>query len=445
MDEARFLTMSRKELNRLEILGRVLERRLTQVQAAEQLGLGVRQVERLCRKLRIEGAPGLVSKKRGRASNHRLCGELREQCLDLVRARYHDFGPTLAAEKLREHHGVIVSVETLRKWMIDAELWITRRSRVGRVHQPRHRRSCVGELIQIDGCDHEWFEDRAPRCTLLVYVDDATSQLMEIRFVDSESTFDYFASTRSYLMRHGKPVAFYSDQASIFRLTASEPRKTGGLTQFSRALTELNIDIVCANSPQAKGRVERAHLTLQDRLVKELRLRDISTQEAANAYAPEFIEDYNKRFAKEPLSAHDVHRPVRDDENLALIFTWQEDRKVTKNLTLKYKRRLYLIEPSPEAQRIRGKRCRVYEHADGHLDLREGGEAFLFSAFEEKQRVTQGDIVSNKRLAAVLSKIQVDQRNRDKELLSQKKRVTLREKARVRRARAQADAPPGTP
>jgi hypothetical protein len=445
MDEARFLTMSRKELNRLEILGRVLERRLTQVQAAEQLGLGVRQVERLCRKLRIEGAPGLVSKKRGRASNHRLCGELREQCLDLVRARYHDFGPTLAAEKLREHHGVIVSVETLRKWMIDAELWITRRSRVGRVHQPRHRRSCVGELIQIDGCDHEWFEDRAPRCTLLVYVDDATSQLMEIRFVDSESTFDYFASTRSYLMRHGKPVAFYSDQASIFRLTASEPRKTGGLTQFSRALTELNIDIVCANSPQAKGRVERAHLTLQDRLVKELRLRDISTQEAANAYAPEFIEDYNKRFAKEPLSAHDAHRPVRDDENLALIFTWQEDRKVTKNLTLKYKRRLYLIEPSPEAQRIRGKRCRVYEHADGHLDLREGGEAFLFSAFEEKQRVTQGDIVSNKRLAAVLSKIQVDQRNRDKELLSQKKRVTLREKARVRRARAQADAPPGTP
>jgi len=445
MDEARFLTMSRKELNRLEILGRVLERRLTQVQAAEQLGLGVRQVERLCRKLRIEGAPGLVSKKRGRASNHRLCGELHEQCLDLVRARYHDFGPTLAAEKLREHHGVIVSVETLRKWMIDAELWITRRSRVGRVHQPRHRRSCVGELIQIDGCDHEWFEDRAPRCTLLVYVDDATSQLMEIRFVDSESTFDYFASTRSYLMRHGKPVAFYSDQASIFRLTASEPRKTGGLTQFSRALTELNIDIVCANSPQAKGRVERAHLTLQDRLVKELRLRDISTQEAANAYAPEFIEDYNKRFAKEPLSAHDAHRPVRDDENLALIFTWQEDRKVTKNLTLKYKRRLYLIEPSPEAQRIRGKRCRVYEHADGHLDLREGGEAFLFSAFEEKQRVTQGDIISNKRLAAVLSKIQVDQRNRDKELLSQKKRVTLREKARVRRARAQADTPPGTP
>ena len=149
--------------------------------------------------------------------------------------------------------------------------------------------------------------------------DDATSQLMEIRFVDSESTFDYFAATQSYLESHGKPAAFYSDQASIFRITASEPCRAGGLTQFSRALTELNIDIVCANSPQAKGRVERAHLTLQDRLVKELRLREISSQEAANAYAPEFIEDYNKRFAKEPLSAHDAHRPVRDDENLALM------------------------------------------------------------------------------------------------------------------------------
>ena len=334
MDESRFLTMSRKELNRLEILGRVLERRLTQVQAAERLGLSVRQVRRLCRKLRAEGAPGLVSKQRGRTSNRTLPIDLRDRALGLVQSRYHDFGPTLAAEKLRELHDVIVSVETLRKWMIDAELWVPRRERFGRVYQPRHRRSCLGELIQIDGCDHEWFEERAPRCTLLVFVDDATSRLMEIRFVDSESTFDYFASMQSYLERHGKPVALYSDRASIFRATGSETRNTRGLTQFSRALSELNIDIVCANSPQAKGRVERAHLTLQDRLVKELRLRCISNQEAANDYAAEFIENYNKRFAKTPLSDHDAHRPVREDEDLALIFTWQEDRKVSKHRTL---------------------------------------------------------------------------------------------------------------
>jgi hypothetical protein len=443
MDEARFLTMSRKELNRLEILGRVLERRLTQPQAGLQLGLSVRQVARLCWKLRAEGAPGLVSKKRGRTSNRKFPVDLRERALGLVQSRYHDFGPTLAAEKLRELHDVIVSVETLRRWMIDAELWVPRRERFGRVYQPRHRRSCLGELIQIDGCDHEWFEERAPRCTLLVFVDDATSRLMEIRFVDSESTFDYFASMQSYLERHGKPVALYSDRASIFRATGSETRNTRGLTQFSRALSELNIDIVCANSPQAKGRVERAHLTLQDRLVKELRLRCISNQEAANDYAAEFIENYNKRFAKTPLSDHDAHRPVREDEDLALIFTWQEDRKVSKNLTLHYKRDLYLIEPAPGAQRLRGKRCRVHEYADGNLKLREGGESFPFSVFEEKRRVTQGDIVSNKRLGAVLSKIQADQQNRDKEFLTKKK--TLREKERVRRARARADAPTGNP
>ncbi len=225
MDELGYLTMSGKELNRLEVLRRVLERRLTQAQAAEQLGLGVRQIERLCQRLRVEGARGLVSKKRGQPSNRKLPEDLRRRALELVQSHYSDFGPTLAAEKLQAVHGVVVSVETLRRWMIDAELWVPRAQR-RRVHQPRRRRSCVGELIQIDGCDHEWFEERAARCTLLVYVDDATSRLMEIRFVPSESTFSYFEATKAYLERHGKPVAFYSDQAGIFRVNASEARRT---------------------------------------------------------------------------------------------------------------------------------------------------------------------------------------------------------------------------
>jgi hypothetical protein len=444
MDDSGTLTMSGKELNRLEILGRVLERRLTQTQGAEQLGLSVRQVERLCRRLRLDGRQGLVSKKRGRPSNRKLPAALRERALALVLSCYADFGPTLAAEKLREQHGLLVSVETLRRWMIEVEIWVPRSRRTRRVHQPRHRRSCKGSLIQIDGCDHEWFEDRAPRCTLLVYVDDATSRLMELRFVKSESTFDYFEATRSYLDRHGKPVALYSDRASIFRITGSPKRKDGGLTQFSRALSELNIDIICANTPQAKGRVERAHLTLQDRLVKELRLRGISTPEAANAYAPEFMADYNERFGKPPLNDYDAHRPVRDDEDLALILTWQEDRKISKELTVHYQGGRYLIEPSPEMLELRGRRCRVHEYFDGRIELRSEGRCLPFSVFKEQRRVSQGDIVANKRLGAVLATIQADQRRRDEAALASPA-VRNRRKERIRRVRKQADAPFSTP
>ncbi len=444
MDELGTLTMSVKELNRLEILGRVLERRLTQAQAAQQLGLSVRQVERLCRKLRLDGRQGLISKKRGRPSNRKLPAALRERALTLVQSRYADFGPTLAAEKLSEQHDLLVSVETLRRWMIEVELWVPRSRRTRSVHQPRHRRSCFGELIQIDGCDHEWFEDRAPRCTLLVYVDDATSRLMELRFVTSESTFDYFEATRSYLERHGKPVAFYSDQASIFRVTDSHVRQNGGLTQFGRALSELNIDILCANTPQAKGRVERAHLTLQDRLVKELRLAGIATIEAANAFAPAFIDSYNARFGRDPRSDHDAHRPVRKDEDLAQIFSWQEDRKISKELTVQFQRGRYLIEPGPETLELRGRRCRVHEYFDGRIELRYEGRCLPFVAFEEQRRVSQGDIVANKRLGAVLAKIQADQRRRDEEALASP-RIRNRRKERIRTVRKQADAPVATP
>ena len=444
MDELGTLTMSAKELNRLEILGRVLERRLTQSQAAEQLGLGVRQVERLCQKLRLDGRQGLVSKKRGRPSNRKLSAALRDRALALVQSRYADFGPTLAAEKLHEQHGLQVSVETLRRWMIEVELWVPRSQRTRRVHQPRHRRSCFGELIQIDGCDHEWFEERAPRCTLLVYVDDATSRLMELRFVKSESTFDYFEATRSYLERHGKPVAFYSDQASVFRVTGSHVRHNGGVTQFGRALSELNIDIICANTPQAKGRVERAHLTLQDRLVKELRLADIDSIEAANVFTPAFIDSYNARFGRDPTSDHDAHRPVRKDEDLERILCWQEDRKISKELTVHFQGGRYLIEPSPETLELRGRRCRVHEYFDGRVELRYEGRRLPFTVFEEQRRVTQGAIVANKRLGAVLATIQVDQRKRDEEALASP-RIRNRRKERIRKVRKDADAPVATP
>lgn len=442
MTDAGTVTMSARELGRLEVLGRVIERRRTQRQAAEQLGLSERQVRRLCRALSQHGAAGLVSRQRGSPSNRTLPAAVREQALALVRTRYVDFGPTLAREKLLEHHGVAVSTETLRQWMMHGGLWVPRSQRPRRAHQPRHRRPCLGELVQIDGCEHAWFEDRGPKCTLLVFVDDATSRLQELRFVASESAFDYFESTRAYLERHGKPVAFYSDKASIFRVSGSPARQTAGITQFSRALCELNIDIVCANSPQAKGRVERAHLTLQDRLVKELRLRGISTPEAGNAYLPEFQADYNARFGREPASEHDAHRPVRKDEDLARIFTWQEDRKLTRNLTLHYKRVLYLVEPGPETLRLAGEICRVHEVADGGIEIFHAGRLLPSRAlFDKNPHVSQGAIVANKRLGAVLAKIQADQQERDRQRLGRGSKLTLRQKERVRVAQAEASAP----
>jgi len=235
-------------------------------------------------------------------------------------------------------------------------------------------------------------------------------------------------------------VVFYSDKASIFRIASPSHSKRSAVTQFGRALSELNIDILCANTPQAKGRVERAHLTLQDRLVKELRLRNLSTPEAANAFLPEFLADYNTRFACDPSNAHDTHRPVRDDEDLDVIFTWQKERKLSSNLTLHYKRVIYLVEPRPETLALVGRRCRVHEHEDGRVEVRHAGKRLPCRVFFDKDPcVQQGAIVANKRLGAVLSKIRVDQQERDRQRLA-RRALTLRQKDRIRTAAARANA-----
>jgi hypothetical protein len=327
------VSMSKKEFDRLEVLLGVQSGRLRVADACALLSLKRRQVFRLLGGLKHGGATSLVSKRRGRPSNNRLPEAYRDLALSLVRERYADFGPTLAAEKLAEVHGCTISRETLRGWMIAAGLWVDRRHRLPSPHQPRRRRDCFGELVQIDGSEHAWFEDRAQKCTLLAFVDDATSRLMHLRFVASESTFDYFRATRSCLETHGKPIAFYSDKHSIFRVNAKDAAGGDGATQFGRALTELNIDILCANSPQAKGRVERAFGTLQDRLVKELRLVGISTVEAANAWLSGFVEDYNTRFGRTPANAKDLHRPLTEADDLDEILAWREERTLTRNLT----------------------------------------------------------------------------------------------------------------
>ncbi|KWH25939.1 integrase [Burkholderia cepacia] len=412
MQPAGLVTLTMRELDRLKVIQAVVDTGLKPGRAAERLGLSVRQVERLIIRYREQGASGVASGRRGRPGNRKLDDGLALRALTVIRDRYADFGPTLACEKLWECHGIRLAKETVRKLMTEAGLWIPRRQRPPKVYQPRARWACLGELIQIDGSDHRWFEQRAPACTLLVYVDDATSRLMMLHFTQTESTFSYFEATRAYLERHGKPVAFYSDKYSVFRNTSAG--KTGqSVTHFGRAMYELNIDTFCANSSSAKGRVERAHLTLQDRLVKELRLRGISTVADANAYAPSFMAAYNARFAKPPRSDFDAHRPLRDDEDLDVLLTWRETRRVTKALTVQYDRVLYLLDDTPENRAWIHRDIEVWEYPDGRIELRAAGQILSARAYDRLAEVDQGAIVDHKRLSHALQVAQAFQAQRD--------------------------------
>ncbi|XQM39337.1 Integrase catalytic domain-containing protein (plasmid) [Cupriavidus sp. H19C3] len=397
------ITMSLRELDRCKIIEAVVRDGLMVWRAAEKLGLSRRQVERLAQRYRLDGPQGLVSRRWGQLGHNQLPPGVEARVRGLIRDSYADFGPTLAAEKLRERHGIDLAKETVRRIMIDAGFWVPRRQRPPKVHQPRNRRACLGELVQIDGSDHAWFEERAPACTLLVYVDDATGRLMELLFVPTESTQAYFTATRAYLARHGKPQAFYSDKAGIFRVNKKDTTEGRGYTQFGRALYELNIDIVCANTSQAKGRVERMNGTLQDRLVKELRLHGVHTMEAANAFAPAFMADFNTRFAKAPRSDFDAHRPLRGDEDLARIFSWREWRKVSQSLTLQYAKVLYLLEDLPQHRGLIHRYIEVAEHPDGHVELWADGASLPYTTYDRFAEVDQAEIVDNKRLGRTLA------------------------------------------
>ena len=399
------VSMSGQEFSRLKVLLDVQTGRLRVDGAARLAGIGRRQAFRLLKALREHGPTGLISKHRGRPSNRRLPTAYRDLAMALVKECYADFGPTLAAEKLSELHGFGISRETLRHWMIEDGLWIDRRRRLPSVHQPRNRRDCVGELVQIDGSDHAWFEERRARCTLIAFIDDATSRLMALRFVAAETTFDYFRTTRGYLEHWGKPVAFYSDKFSVFRVYKRDAVSGNGMTQFGRALHELDIEIICANSPQAKGRIERAFGTLQDRLVKELRLAEIDTIEAANAWLPAFMDDHNRRFAKPPKSAADLHRALTSEEDLNEILTTRDERTVTSSLTVHYDRMMLILEPTPQARLLARKRIMVVNYPDGRFALQYRGGDLPFRVFDKIRTLEPAPVIENKRLGPALALI----------------------------------------
>ncbi len=386
--------MSKKELTRLEVMQRLEEKRLKQKEAAQMMGIGVRQVKRLRRKYKQSGAAGLVSKRRGKPSNNQLKAESKQKAIELLHSRYSDFGPTLAHEKLIEAHKLSISVETVRRLMIAEGLWRPRRARRPAIHPMRKRRACLGELVQIDGSPHDWFEGRAPACSLLVFIDDASGRLMAMAFVLRETMFAYCEVVRAYLTQHGKPVAFYSDKHSIFRVNHPHAVSGTGLTQFGRAMQALDIQIICANTPQAKGRVERAIQTLQDRLVKEMRLRDIADMVAGNAYLPEFMQDFNTRFAVAPRSSHDAHCPLSPSEDLDRILTWQETRTLSKNLTLQYHKVIYQVQTSRPGYAMRNARVTVSEDAHGQISILYKGHPLSFSVYHKHER--QAEVASSK-------------------------------------------------
>ena len=363
-----------RELDRAEVIRDVVGKRLTQREAALRLKLSVRQVKRLAARYRERGAAGLVSARRGGRSNNAIDPAVRRAALDLVRGRYADFGPTFACEKLVEAHGFKLSAETLRGWMIVDGLWRPKALRGLRAHPSRPRRDCLGDLARIDGSPHDWFEGRGPRCALIVYVDDATSRLLAMGFWPAETTEAYMETTRAHLAAHGRPVAYYSDRHSIFRV--NRRGREGGLTQFARALGTLDIAPIHAGSPQAKGRVERANRTLQDRLVKEMRLRGICGIGAGNAYLPEFMADHNRRFGVAARNPADAHRAVlHDGRELDLILCEQHERKLTRNLSISFEGDTYQVTGQDRGYRLRGAAVTVCKGWDGAVAvLRDGCE-----------------------------------------------------------------------
>ena len=379
------LAMSAKERERLVVVRAVGEGRLKQAAAAERLGVSVRQVKRLVRAWRGSGAAGLVSKRRGQPSARRIDEQSKRGWIDLIRQRYPDFGPTLACEQLAEHHAFTHSRETLRGWMIEAGLWKDKRVRARRVFQLRQRCPAVGELVQIDGSPHAWLEDRAPRCTLIIFVDDATSALRHAQFVPAETTRAYLRGLHDYAQHFGLPLALYSDRHSIFGKHDPEDPEP---TQFERAVRQLGIEPILALTPQAKGRVERAFQTLQDRWVKALRLAGCTTLEQANAQVPRLVGQYNRRFAKPAAQPRDAHRGFAGSEQeLSWICSEQYERTLSKALSCSFRGQLLQVQtPGSAGYHLRGAKVTICEGSSGAgLTLLHKAKPLAFKAFERHE------------------------------------------------------------
>ena len=349
------IMLSQQERTRLHIVHKILNKELKHKEASKILLLSERQIRRIVSRVRIEGDQGIVHKSRGKPSNRGFSPKLKNKVIKHYRAKYSDFGPTFAAEKLFDREKIKIHRETLRKWLIEAGDW--KRARKSKAHrQWRERRHHFGEMIQVDGSHHDWFEQRGPKCVFMGYIDDATGNTFG-RFYPYEGTFPAMDSFKRYIKKYGVPVSLYLDKHSTYKSTAQPSidemlSNTKPLSEFERAMKEFCVNVIHADSPQAKGRVERLFRTLQDRLVKEMRLEKISTIEDANKFLARYLPRHNKKFAVKPAKQSDLHREIPKSTNLDSILCRKTQRVLRNDLTVEYNNKLYQIKDKVNARKI---------------------------------------------------------------------------------------------
>lgn len=383
-----------KEADRLKVIWQVITGKLRMKDAAAQLFLSCRQVIRIRNRVKEEGNIGIIHRMRGKASNHQLEEGLVSKAITIVKEKYWDFGPSFANEHLRKDHGIRISTNTLRKAMIQAEIWKAKKRKV-KHRNYRERKACRGEMIQLDGSIHDWFEDRATRCVLLIYIDDATSRIEYALFVDSESTINLLRSTKEYLKSYGRPISFYVDKDSIYRANRQasideQLRDRQPMTQFSRAMDELGIQVLFAHSPQAKGRVERSFKTHQDRLVKELRLNGISSIEEANRYLKNiYIPCHNSCFSVKAANPTNAYRPLLKIHKLEEILSLRTERILANDFTIRFANRFFQILKTKYCNlRPKAKIC-VEIQLDGALHLKYQNKYLNYKTIEKAARPSQ--------------------------------------------------------
>lgn len=382
------LAMSTKERDRLQVIKAVISGKKKWKEASEELGISIRQVGYVCARVRQEGDRGVIHGLCGFPSNNRLEAKLIDDAVKMVKERYEDFGPAFANEKLRLS-GIHISTSSLRKAMIEARIW--KAGRAKKRHRAwRERRSKVGMMTLVDGSDHDWFEGRCEKCVLLLFIDDATSALKYGEFVSSEDTKYLMLTTGTYMRKYGRMIAMYVDRDSIYKTnreaTVEEAlRAEYPQTQFTRAMGELNVKVICALSPQAKGRVERAFETLQDRLVKEMRLAGINTMESGTRFFNEvYIPEHNAKFAQEPARKGDAHRPLLKRHKLDEILSIRTIRTVCNDWTVRYKSSFFqLLADQPVRIRPR-KKIEIEERLDGSIHLKSKGHYLKYESLGDR-------------------------------------------------------------